>query len=51
MRGVVFDEITAWCPLCGAKFCNIFALDEHFRVYHDRALTAGKIFTRKRTLI
>ena len=26
---------TAYCPLCGAKFCNIHALDEHFTIYHD----------------
>jgi hypothetical protein len=29
------DDIFAFCPLCGEKFCNIHALDEHFTIYHD----------------
>jgi len=39
------DKTTAWCPLCGAEFCNIWAFDAHFRIYHE------KLFTRKRTVI
>jgi len=45
------DETTAWCPLCGAKFINIFALDEHLTIYHDRAVTASETLSRKRTRI
>lgn len=29
------SDVPAWCPLCGQKFCNIFALDEHFTIFHD----------------
>jgi hypothetical protein len=32
---VMDDDIFAFCPLCGQKFCNIHALDEHLTIYHD----------------
>ena len=32
---VMDDERVAWCPLCGAEFCNVLALNEHFTIYHE----------------
>jgi hypothetical protein len=36
---VLDDGMVVFCPLCGQKFCNIRAVDEHLDIYHDRDLT------------
>jgi len=41
---VMDDDRPAWCVLCGAKFINMLALDDHFFACHqdfDRRVTGN----------